>query len=45
MQEVLNTLTSENFQGCMALWKTLEFTQSDYSEGDNENLKILVSII
>jgi hypothetical protein len=40
-QEVLNTLTLENFQGCLESWKKrwdrCIDVQGDYVEGDGEN--------
>jgi hypothetical protein len=41
LQEVMNTLTSENFQGCMKSWETRWdrhiHAQGDYFEGDGGN--------
>jgi len=40
-QEVIDTLTFENFQGCMKLWETrwdrCIHAQGDYFEGDRGN--------
>jgi len=40
-QEVINTLTFENFQGCMESWETRRdrcvHAQGDYFEGDRGN--------
>jgi hypothetical protein len=43
-QEVINTLTFENFQGCMKSWETLWdrfiHTQRNYFKGDFVNLEL-----
>jgi hypothetical protein len=40
-REVIDTLTFENFQGCMKSWETCwyccVFAQGDYFEGDDGN--------
>jgi hypothetical protein len=46
LQEVMDTLTFENFQGCMKSWETCWdhciHAQGDYFEGDGGNFFYMV---